>query len=632
MLDFVRKHSRSWGIKVLLWLVIIVFVGWGGYLYQTRHESDIAKVGDHYISAVEYQTAFGNLQEAMRNQFGGAVPEDLMRSVNLKEQALQSLIQHYLIMRGARELGLMATTEEVQRRILAIPVFQAAGGRFDSKRYEGMLLQMRMTPDMFERQMSEDITTQKVQSFIKGRALVTEDEILADYHLDHDRVRISYIEFVPGSFEDKVTVEDAAIQAYYQNNQNRYMEPERREIAYVLLSREDLEKEIRPTEDEIKRYYEDNAARYTQEKQVRARHILFKTKSDASEAEVEKARAQAQKVFDEAKKGADFGDLAKKYSQDEATAKKGGDLGFFPSKQMDPAFSKAVFDMKPGEISDPVRTPHGFHIIKLEEIKEAKTAPIEEVKGEIENEIKSQDAQDLAFKRARNLRDLAYARKDIAKAAQEMKMNASEPVWITTSENQPDPGPFPDAVKAKLFQLGQDDVSEMFELPKGFAVAQVKSIKRSQPIPFENTKQKVTADLRGDLAKGLAQKKAAEILAQAREKNSLAEVAKTQNLSLRQSGLFSRQDPDKDLTLLRDAGLNSVFGLNDSKRFPDSPLELGDRFMVCQFLEKNTAGDPSPEQRGEISSRILRQKQTSVWKAWLAEEGKAIRVERLKEI
>jgi len=631
MLDFVRKHSRSWGIKVLLWLVIIVFIGWGGYLYQTRHEYDIARVGDHYISTAEYQSAYSNMVEAMRKQFGGAVPDELARSMNLKEQALQTLIQHYLILRGARDLGLIATTDEIQRRILAIPAFQTEG-KFDPRRYEGVLRQMRMTPDVFEHQIAEDITTQKVQSFVMGRALVTEDEILTEHRLNRDRIRVAYVEFDPGSFEGSVIVEEPALKTWRQDNQGRYMEPERREIAYVLLNREELEKEIHPTEDEVRSYYEDDPGRFTRDKQVRARHVLFRIKPDAPEAEVEKVRAQAGKILESARKGADFGELAKKYSQDEASAKKGGELGFFSSKQMDPAFSKAAFAMKPGEMSDLVRTSYGFHIIRLEEIKEARTAPIEEVKGEIDKEIKSRGAQDLAFKQARNLRDLAYARKDIAMAAQEMKMTVSGPVWITMSENQPDPGPFPAAVRTKLFQLGQDDVSEMLELPSGFVVAQVKSIKRSQPIPFENAKDQVTADFRADRAKDLAQKRAAEILAQAEEKNSLADVAKARNLSLRHSELFSRQEPDKDLKLLRGAALNAIFSLSDSKPFPDSPLELGNRFMVCQFQEKKPAAPPSDEEKAEISTRILRQKQAAVWKAWLAQVSKTTRVERLKEI
>ena len=121
------------------------------------------------------------------------------------------------------------------------------------------------------------------------------------------------------------------------------MEPERREIVYVLLNREDLEKEIHPSEDEINRYYEDNAARFTREKQVRAQHILLRVKPDAPQAEVDNIRAQAQKILDEARKGKDFAELAKKYSQDEATAKKGGELGFFSSKQMDPGLFGGCF-------------------------------------------------------------------------------------------------------------------------------------------------------------------------------------------------------------------------------------------------------------------------------------------------
>ena len=172
----------------------------------------------------------------------------------------------------------------------------------------------------------------------------------------------------------------------------------------------------------------------------------------------------------------------------------------------------------------------------------------------------------------------------------------------------------------------------MLELPKGFAVAQVKSIKRPEPIPFENIKDKVTKDFRAEQAKGLAQKRAAEILAQAKEKNSLADVAAAQNISLMQSGFFSRKDPDKELKLLQGASLNSIFSLQESNQFPESPLELGNRFMVCQFQGKKPAGQPSEEEKTEISGRIIRQKQRAIWDSWLSEIRKTTKVEMLKEI
>ena len=460
---------------------------------------------------------------------------------------------------------------------------------------------------------------------------VTDDEILAEHHMNLDQIEVEYAVFDPEPFEGQVSVMEPDLRTFYQNNQDRYMEPEKREIAYVLLNREDLEKEVHPSEDDVKRYYEDNAGRFTHDKQMRAQHILFRIKPDAPEAEVEKIRAQAQKILDEAKKGKDFGELAKKYSQDEATAKKGGELGFFSSKKMEPAFSAAAFALKPGEISDLVRTPYGYHIIKSEEVTEARTDPLQEAKSEIEKDIKSQEAQDIAFKQARNLRDLAYARKDIAKAAGEMKMAVSEPVWITMSEDTPD-SPFPAQVRSKLFQLSQGDVSDMLEIPQGFVVAQLKSIKKPQPIPFENVKDKVTADFRADQAKELARKHASEILAQAKERKSLADVAKAQNINVRQSEFFSRQDMDKDLKLLRGPGLNAIFSLQESKPFPELPLELGNRFMVCQFQGKKPAGEPSQEEKTEITGRILRQKQATLWRAWLADMEKTTKVEILKKI
>ncbi|MFZ0942271.1 MAG: SurA N-terminal domain-containing protein [Syntrophobacteraceae bacterium] len=628
MLDFVRKHSKSWGVKALLWLVIIVFVGWGGYLYQTRHEYDIARVGDHFISTSEYTTAYNNTVEEFRKQFGGKVPDELMRALNLKEQALQRLIQHYLILRGAKDLGLTATNDEVRLKILEIPAFQTEG-KFDAKRYEYVLRQMRMSPEIFEQQMSEDITSNKVLAFIRGRAVVSEDEILTDYHLNRDQIKVAYVVLDPGPFENNVSVTEPALQSFYNDNQKRYMEPERREIAYVALNLEDLEKEIHPSENEINRYYEDNAARFQLEKQVRAQHILLRVKPDAPPAEVDNIRARAQKILDEARQGKDFAGLARKYSQDEATAKKGGELGFFTSKQMDKDFSAAAFAMEPGEISELVRTPHGFEIIKSEQKTESRTVPVAQVRDEIIKDIRSQSAQDIAFKQARNLRDLAYARKDIGKAALEMKMKVSGPVWITMSEDQP---VFPAPVKAKLFELGEGDVSDMLELPGGFAVAQVKSIKRPQPIPFANIKDKVTTDFRADQAKGLAQKTASEILAQAKTRGSLADVAGARNINIRQTEFFSMHDPDKDLSMLRGPSLNSIFGLQDSKPFPEAPLELGNKFIVCQFQGKNPAGEPSQEERAEMSGRIARQKETAIWKAWLTEMGKTTKVERLKEI
>lgn len=630
MLDFVRKHARSWLVKVALWLIVLVFIFWGGYSYTTRHQTDIAQVGGHFITSSEFNTAYNNLVENYRRQLGGSFSEDLVRKLNLRKQTLEILIDNYLKIKAADDLGFTATPDEIRYRIMQFPMFKNEG-RFDKNLYEAGLRQMRMTPDTFEQEIGNEVTMMKTESFIKGRAVLTDAEILADYHFNRDQIKLAYVPFDPKSFEDQVAVNDAALQTFYQGNQNKYMEPEKREITYVLLNTEDLAKDMAVSDDQVKRYYEDNIRQYEHEKEVKARHILFRLKKDAPQDEVQKVTAEAQKVLDEAKKGADFGELAKKYSQDEGTGKLGGELGFFTEKKMDPAFSKAAFSLKPNEISGLVQTPFGLHIIQVEEVREAKSSTFEEVKADAEKNLKMQKAQEYAFKKARDLRDVAYARKDIEKAAQELKLAAPTSIWIELAGDPTDFVAFSQKDKTKLFELGKGDISDVIEGAKGISVAQLKTIKAPQVMPFEQVKDKVVKDYRAEQARGLAQTKAAEVLKAAVGKNSLADAAKELNLSVRQSELFSRQDPDKDLKLLRGESLNLIFDLQESKPFAAAPLELGNRFVVCQLLEKKAAAQPSAEETATISKKLLQQKQTAVWEAWIEELRKNSKIEIFKE-
>ena len=630
MLDFVRRHSRSWGIKVLLIALIIVFVGWGGYLYQTRHSGDIAVVGDHYITQDEYSAAYNNMVEAVRKQFGGAVPPKLMEMLDVKKQALDSLVRQYLVARGARELGLEATPGEVRAEILKIPAFQI-GGKFDLSRYRAVLYQNQMTTETFEEQVAEEITMSKAQAFITGQAVVTENEIESRYHFDNDRIRLSYASIDPAALAGGVKVDDSALKAFYKKNQNRYLEAERRRIAYVALSVSDLEKTVNPSESEIKHYYDDNAATFTHEKQVRARHILLRLKPGASAAEVKTANGQAARILDEARKGQDFSTLAKKYSQDEATAKNGGDLGFFAYKKMDPAFSSAAFALKPGQMSGIVRTPSGLDIIKAEEVKNGGTAPLGEVKADNVKDLKVQGAKDRAYKQAENLRDLAYARQDITKAAQELKMKVAAPVWVTMSENERQQAPLTSRIREKLSRLADGEVSDMLDVPGGYIVAQVKGIKKPVPAPFEEVKGRVETDFRMAEAKKLAMKQAVAILESAKAQKSLAAAAKASNVNLMQTGFFSRQAPDKTLAL-KGANLESVFTLNESRPFPKQPFESGTSYVVCRFEAAKADGAPSKEQKAEIFRSILQQKQAAVWRTWIGEIAKTTKIEYLRKI
>lgn len=633
MLDIFRKHATSWLIKAFFFLIAFVFIFWGGYSYKTREEGQIAKVGDQYISVIEYNKSYQQMIEMFRRQMGGKFNEDLIRQFDLKKQALETLVDRIVLAKAAEELGLGATAQEIQARVFQIPAFQT-DGRFDKNRYVALLQQNRMTPESFEQSLAEEVAFQKLEDFIKRRAIVTEAEIEADFLSSHTPVQLGYVILDPKSFEDSVKGDEQAVKETYEKNQDRYKDPERRQFAYISFKTEDFLAQVPISDDEIRQHYEENQDEYHHEAEVRAKHILFSVKEDAPEQEVNKVRAEAQKVLDEARKGRDFTELAKSHSQDPSVAQNAGDLGFFSKDQMVEAFSEVAFSLKPGQISELTRTPFGFHIIKVEEARPEKTETLEEVRQNIERALKEERAHDLAYERARAFGDLAFGLRDIAKAAQsqslEVKVTDS---WLTPKEDLPGVGGSAASVMGKLFTLADKDVSDVLDVPQGFVVVQVQGVRPPEVLPLEQVKERVEKDYRAEQARRMAKDKASELLEAARKKGSLESAAGELKMEMRKTEWFTRKNPDKDLRLLQAPNLNEVFELDETRNpFPASPYELGNRTAVVQLLGKKAPAESLEKERSAIAERVHRLKENMVWQSWKEEQRKKVKVEVLKEL
>jgi|WetSurMetagenome_2_1015567.scaffolds.fasta_scaffold17155_2 peptidyl-prolyl cis-trans isomerase D len=631
MLDLVRKHAKSWLIKVALFLIVIVFIFWGGYSYKTRQEGQMAKVGDYYVSINQYNNYYNQLIEMYKQQMRGSFSEDLVRQMNLKKQALTMLIDRQLIYRAAQGLGLTVTSQEIQQKLLEFPVFQTEG-KFDKKRYEFILRQNRLSPETFEQQMGEDLTVQKVEAFVKRRAMVTEAEIEAEFRLNNTLIQAAYLLFDPKILETEVKVDDTALEAFYQQRQDRYKDPEKRQLLYVLFDPSSYLPDVKVTENQIKDYYEDHRTDYNKEQEVRAQHILFSVKEDAPEAEVAKARAEAEKVLSEAKGGKDFSELAKQYSQDPTVGDNGGDLGFFTRGRMVPAFAEAAFSLKPGEIGELVRTPYGFHIIRVAEVRPAKSTSLDEARAEIESNLKGEITRDIAHRKARDFADMAYAQKDIGKAAQAMKAPLTATgAWVSQKDALSEVGGAATQSMNKLFALPEKSISDVFEVPKGFLVVQVDAIQPPQVIPFDKAKERVEKEYRTEQARALAQKRASEVLEKARELKSLEQAGRQSNLEVKKSDWFSRSEPDKDLPALQGEARIKLFELEESRPFPEAPLMLANRYAVIQLLGRKVPEGALDKERPEITKRLLEEKQGILWQTWLDDERGKTQIEIYKE-
>jgi peptidyl-prolyl cis-trans isomerase D len=629
MLTFFRKHATNWLIKVALFLIVIVFIFWGGYSYQARKASRVARVGDHYISYADYNESYNQLLNLYRSRLGNAFTEETIRQFNLKQQALDTLIQRYILLNVAKELGFSATVEEVRQEILDNPAFQT-DGTFDQERYLLLLRQNRLSPEIFESQLAHSLTLGNVENFIRRQAVVTEEEVLAEFRLNHTPIQVDYVLVEPKDLEDQVTTEEDMLQKYYQEHQDKYQSKEKREFDFVLFKPDPSE--IQPTDDEIQIYYESYPERFNEEKQVKARHILFRVAEGAPEDEVAKVRNQAEKVLEKAKQGEDFAELAKKHSQEPGAAQGGGDLGFFTRDRMVPAFSEAAFSMEKGQISDLVRTPFGFHIIKVEDIREERTLSLEEAKPRIEFYLKRDKSKEIAREKAEGFSDPAYAEQDLRKSSKERGLEViTSHGWISQNDPVKELGPDPKSMR-ELFSLPDKAVSSVLEFPEGFVVAQVKGIKPPQTLPFEKVKKRVEKDFKRERAETLAKEKAVNLLTLAKEKKSLEEVCKEKQMEVKKSEWFSRKEPDKNL-LLRGKDLDGLFHLNETHSFPESPLKYGRGYLVCQLLGKKAPGEEILEkERSTISNQIYFRKQNQLWQSWLDEQRSKVEVEQLQEL
>ncbi len=414
MLSKMRDHRKNRVMQVIVYsmfaIIIIVFAisfgpgAWGqGGLTSATHA---AKVNGTIITAMEFQRAYGDYLEHYRRLVGESLPADQAREMGIKRQILDSLIDRKLVVQHAPKMGIQVPDAEVSRTLREIEAFHTAG-RFDQELFERYVRNVMgsSTGRFFER-VRKDMLYQRVLDAVRSAANVTPGEVWNRFVEDNDKVDLEYVRVSPIQFRDKVEVADEQIED-------------------VLAERR----------DEVEAYYERNSFRYKKPERVRARHILISTDSDAAGEDRETARAKAAEVLAQAREGADFAKLAEEHSDDPGSKTRGGDLDWFPRGQMVPAFEEAAFSLAPGELSDIVETPFVYHVILVEDRRDATEQPIEEVEREIAADIlKGELAKEHARAEASSILEQAKGGKALAEIVGEEEEGegaADQPLELT---------------------------------------------------------------------------------------------------------------------------------------------------------------------------------------------------------
>jgi peptidyl-prolyl cis-trans isomerase D len=624
-----RKHATSWLIKVALFAIVIVFIFWGGYSYTEKKANRVAVVNGSYIGIQEYQFMYNNLVEQMRNQLGGQFSSELVESLNLKGQALERLINRRLLLSEAERLGLDVSPKELQKAILSYPAFQT-NGQFDPLRYQQILRLNRLAPQEFEASQSEDLLINKVEQLIKRSTKVLDSEILSFFHHTRDKVNLAYALIDPDDFKDKVELNEEAVRGYFDKYRENYRLPAQRNMLYVRFIPRNYVEDVSLTEEDVEEYYRLHQDDYKQPKKVRARHILFRIAQGAKTSDIQEIQRKAQRVLEMARRGDDFAKLARKYSEG-PTASKGGDLGYFTRGQMAEPFADSAFSLEKGEISDLVRTRFGLHIIKVEDIREESSQPLPEVRQAVLKSLKEDRAGEIAWRRAQSFADQSRALDDLQKAALEHDLEVKESGFFAVDEPIPTLGRFP-GVSDIIFSLQPREISPVLSVGEDQLVAQLVEIQDSRLQDFAEVEDKVRQAWIGEQSRNLAHQQALEWLETARKQKSIDSLAHSNNLEIKETGLFTAVSPAKSLENQRELVV-AAFALTPDQPVLSNVYELDGKFAIVQVEQHQAASEQEfREQKETLAAQLLQAKQEQTFNRWITARRQQSDIRILQEL
>ena len=614
LLGLMRKHAKSWLIKFMIAVIVIVFVFYFGYSFREQEGGKIAYVNDELITVDEYQKAYRIRLDALKRQYKSMWSDNLLKMFDLENTVLEELIEKRLISQEADRIGLGITKDELQEEILSFPAFQY-NGRFDQVRYRMLLSNNQMTPEDFEDSLRQDMLRSKIMQFLLAFLPVSEQEVRDDYTVANEQVKISYVQFSPNDFKNSVQIDDAAMGTYFEENKETYRIPEKIKITYITIDPAAYREDVQVDEQQIAYYYEDNMSMFRQEKEVKARHILFKLAPDAPEEEVEKVREKALSILEKARKNEDFAALAKQYSEG-PTAPKGGDLGYFTRGQMAPAFEEAAFSLEKGAISDLVRTEFGFHIIKVEDIKEERTKPLSEVTEQIKKILVNNESLDIAQEKALTLIDqMPY---DVALTQYAEQNNVPVKTTDFFPQDRPIPGIGGDSkLRESLFTLDKESVSDMIEVNNKFYIFQVVDKKESYLPELEEVKDRVKTDYMNHLADIEAKTAAEKYLKQLQDGKDWNQLAKEMKAKTQTTDFFTRQGLPPQIGYAPEM-LEAIFKLDQDKRYPAEVFENNKGAFVIRWEDRKGIDEEKfKEEKDSYQNSIIQTKAQEIYRDWV---------------
>jgi peptidyl-prolyl cis-trans isomerase D len=417
MLQNIRDRAQGWFAIVIIALICIPFALWGINEYlNVAKEVVVAEINGDKVKLQEFQRDYQQYRQQLQSMFGGNLDPSLFNEERLKKETLDRMVDTRLLLQMAWKSGMRISNAQVAAAVQSLEAFHR-DGKFANDLYEQRLKVTGMNPAAFEEQLRQDLLTEQLRQGISSSTFVTARELEGSARLKGQKRSIAYMVLPVDPVKPTVQVTDEEVKKYYEDHHDLFTTPEQAKIAYLDLSLDNLAKQATVNDEVLHAYYQAHESNYGLPEQRSANHILIAAPKEAGAPEVEKARKKAEEFAKLARQGGSFEEIAKKHSDDSGSKGEGGQTGFFTRGVMEKAFEDTAFSMKPGEISDPVRTDFGFHVIRLIEIKPGQIKPFAEVRGEVEQAYRLEQAEKKFYDQAEQLSNLTFENPDTLQVA-----------------------------------------------------------------------------------------------------------------------------------------------------------------------------------------------------------------------
>ncbi|HJT00366.1 MAG TPA: peptidyl-prolyl cis-trans isomerase [Terriglobales bacterium] len=613
------------GLLVVICAAMVIVLVPGGILGDAfGFQSDLgknvlAKVGSEEISVTEVQQQARTMG---RQQFPRGLPDAIMPF--LIQRAADNLITQRAMLVEAQRLGLSVSNAELQDELqhgqFASELFPN-GTFIGDQAYDDFVSQFNMSVPQFEQAMKDKLLQQKLMDMISGTVIASNNELEQQFEKDNTKVKFQYAVLTTDQLKKQIHPSEAELKAFYEKNKQTYVNsiPEQRKVRYILIDTGKLAAEVKVTPDDLQRYYNQHMDEYRVPEQVEVRHILIKTPPPGPDGKVdpkavEAAKQKAEDVLKQVHAGADFAKLAEKDSQDTASAKNGGSLGWIQRGQTVPEFEKVAFSLPKGSTSGVVQTSYGFHIIHVDDKQDAHLKPLSEVAAQITPLI----AQDKATQSAQNLADSvesAARSQGMEKAAAQNKLQVTSTDFVSRNDALPGMGPAPEFMDA-IFSATQNAPPDLTNLKQGYVVYQVTAVKPPQTPTFEQIRARVESEFVNQQASAMLGQKVQELSDRARALHDLKKAAKEEGATLKTSDQVTRKDQVPDVGAMSGTA-SAVFSMKPGEI--SGPINTGTSGAVLSLLDRQA---PSPadfqKQRDEVREQVLQQKRNQLLELFVA--------------